>query len=168
MTSSSRIRSTWKPNSPTSLDGIPFYRRPSGRRLLPMAVALVLVLPSFGAMAHTGPDYLPASEAYWLQWHQPSSPHPVEDWDIEVVPLDSTRPGYIIAAQPIRDADSCWMMQISDYDGPARVRMRAVQDAQRSAWTDYRTVPEPSLSNAVTIGLLLLASGRRQRRPSKS
>jgi len=133
-----------------------------------MTVLLALVLPSFAAKAHPGPEYLPASDAYWLQWHQPSSPHPVEDWDVEVLPFDSTRPSYIVAAQPIRDADSCWMMQISDYDGPARVRIRAVQDAQTSAWTDYRTVPEPSLSNAVMIGFLLLASGRRQRRPSGS
>jgi hypothetical protein len=133
-----------------------------------MAVLLSLVLSSFEAKAHPGPEFLPPSDAYWLQWHQPSSPHPVEDWDVEVVPLDATRPSYITAANPIRDVDSCWMMQISDYDGPARVRLRAVQDGQTSPWSRYRTVPEPSLSSAVMVGLLLLASARRQRRISKS
>lgn len=139
--------------------------RRCGRDSIRLVVGLHALFWTVQAQAHPGPGFLPPVMDYVLQWYQPVAPHPVEDWDVEVVPFDTSRPAYTIPARASQDTFSCWLMHIPSDDGPVRVRMRAVQGGETSAWTDYRTVPEPSVGVASSLGALVVALlGHRRRR----
>jgi hypothetical protein len=135
-------------------------------------IAAMLLLQPTLAAAHTIPGALPpVPPDYDVRWFQNPDTHDIQDWDIEITPFESGYAQRIVQAQPFPDDRSCWIATVPA-DGPARVRIRAVQDGVVSVWSGYTTVPEPGFGVALTLGGLFLAClrnphGRSSFRPPR-
>jgi hypothetical protein len=125
---------------------------------------MLLLQPTLAA-AHTIPGALPPVPDYDIHWFQNTDEHDVQDWDIEILPFESRYARRIVQAQPFPDDRSCWTATVPA-EGPARVRIRAVQDGVASAWSGYTAVPEPRFGFALTLGGLFLAYLRNPHRGS--
>jgi len=130
-------------------------------------MALATLLGPSLAFGHDEPTPLPPAAEYVIRWFQPYGDPRVDDWDIEITPLDPDEDTRVVQAFPDADKKSCWEMTVPTLS-PALVRVRAVQGGQNSSWSGYTTVPEPSLRIAVGLGVVLLAGLARRRRLSPS
>lgn len=119
------------------------------------------------AVAHSNPGTLPPVSEYDIRWFQFSDDHEIQDWDIEITPLGRRNEQFVVQAQPFPEEQSCWVATVPA-DGPARVRIRAVQSGTVSTWSAYTFVPEPSFGVALAAGSLLLAAhSTRQRKRTR-
>ncbi len=132
-----------------------------------MWTALATLLGPPLAFGHAEPAPLPPVAEYDIRWFQPHGESRVDDWDVEITPLDPREDVRVVQALADPDFESCWVMRVPA-DSPARVRIRAVQGGEYSSWSTYTTVPEPSLRIAVGLGVVLLAGLARRRRLTPS
>lgn len=128
-------------------------------------ITLIAWFTASPAQAHGGPNLLFPETDYIVKWHQPHGAAPVNDWDVEVNPIDGSGK-FVIAAQVMPD-DSCWSVNVP-VTKPALVRIRAVSGNQVSHWSPVTSVPEPgfALASFLGVGLLSGLASRRGRRRS--
>jgi hypothetical protein len=133
------------------------------RRGLGTWILLCVCIGGGPALGHSDPRLLPPEDAYLVKWYQPHGTLPVEDWEIEVIPVDHQGARFIAPAQ-VMPEDSCWALNVP-IDEPAIVRIRSVYGNQRSAWSQSTSVPEPGFALSSFAAIALLAS--LPRRPSR-
>lgn len=124
-------------------------------------LVLAATFISGAGIAHEGPNLLLPEDDFLVKWHQPHSTPPVQDWEIEVTPLDGSR-RFWVDARVMQD-DSCWAVQVP-YDQPAYVRVRAIGGGGASNWSQVTSVPEPGFGVAGGAGAAALCALARRRR----
>lgn len=100
-----------------------------------------------------------------IRWYQPHRVQPINNWDIEVTPINNPNGRFVASAQVIPD-ESCWALEVPVAEA-ANVRIRSrLSTGQVSVWSLPTTVPEPGLASGLLLGAGALAAvaGRAKRR----